>query len=791
VQIDGTTARIYLDENTDELIAEIENAAGFNLSTSYVKYVTSADPFPTPAPSPAPLAGPMPFGGDMDFGTLDAGWITQTTDRDLLLSTLLGPAATGITSLGVTLNGEGRAFGVFSGDPFGLGEGIILSTGQVEQLAGPNEIDGGFFREFSGNDLSTDLGVPGLNGDLVQFVYTFEKDPSASVDTIVFDFMMFSEELREYAGQFNDSVRILLNGVNLATLSDGAAATVNNLMASPFGPVHPDLILNPANGGPLADSVRADAYTKVLSYAGRIQDGVNTLVIEVEDSLDGLWDSGILVKGGTFKAVPSTGGLLIGSGGSGFAGIVEGADCFEIPVTVDPGLRGTLLAPLVITVTPSADVDLGNGAGVARVYTVEPGGPLTFDLCITAPNDRRVEGDEYGSVNFSVASDDPAYDGLPIAPLVLRITDALPTVTLVADHALAGKVGPAEFGEGVTIAGFDHKGLPAELAYGDGGVGVVSKVKTGKVEGTIAKEVDYRKGQSEKLVITFANVASDVSLTLGQFFANEGKRGERATFTAFDSDGDVIASGVLVAGEGTRVGENFWRFDLGLNAVARIEIAAADMYEGGKEKTKQSDFNLHAVSYAPTVETGDPVESAIVGTAGKDVVNGVKTVAGQPGPGAGIDVITGLLGNDKLFGLGGNDTLDGGIGNDKLNGGEGDDVLIGGAGKNKMTGGAGADLFVFDAPLATLKPGKIVDFTPGEDRIALDGAIFRKLDAGVLASKFFATGKAAKDGNDHIVYDRGKGMLYYDKNGDKPGGYTAIAKLAKGLDIGADDFLVL
>ena len=103
---------------------------------------------------------------------------------------------------------------------------------------------------------------------------------------------------------------------------------------------------------------------------------------------------------------------------------------------------------------------------------MEPGGPLSFDLCVTAPNDRKMEGDEYGSVSFSVASDDPAYDGLPIAPLVLRIVDALPTVTLVADHALAGTIGPVALGEGVTVAGFDRSGEPAELAYGDGGVGV-------------------------------------------------------------------------------------------------------------------------------------------------------------------------------------------------------------------------------------------------------------------------------------------------------------------------------
>ncbi len=793
VQFDGTTAKIYHDENTDELIADIENTPGFDLSTNYVTYVAAGDPFPTPAPSPAPLMAPTSF-STMGFSTLAAGWITQTTDRDALLAALLGTGATGITSLGVTLNGEGRAFGTFEGDPFGLGSGIILSTGKVEDLAGANEIDGGLFREFSGNDLSTDLGIGGTDGDTVQFVYTFEKDPNASVDTVVFDFIMFSEELREYAGQFNDSVRILLNGVNLATLSDGSAATVNNLMASPFGPVHPDLILNPVGSGPLADAVRADGYTKVLSFAGAMQDGVNTLVIEVEDALDGLWDSGILVKGGTFKAVPSAGGVSIGGGGAGggSARLVEGDDCYKIPIAIDPGLRGSLIAPLVITVTPSADIDLGNGAGVAKVITVKPGDPLTFELCVTAPNDRKAEGDEYGTINFGVSSSDPAYDGLPIAPLVIGIIDAQSRVTLVADHSLAGTKGPVAFGDGVTIQGFDSKGAAARLAYGDGGIGIVGKAKTGKVEGPFPREIDYRAGKSEKLVIHFDNAASDVSVVLGQFYAGEANRGERAIYTAYDAGGAVIATGVLVAGTGEHVANGMSRFDLGLNGVARVELEAADLYSGGKQRGFQSDFSLHAVSYAPTVETGDPEETAIIGTMKKDVIMAGSTAAGQPLPGDGIDIITGLGGKDRLFGLGGNDTLDGGSGKDKLKGGDGDDVLIGGVGRDKMTGGAGFDQFVFDSPVKSAKkPDKIVDFQTGEDLIVLDRAIFRKLDPGALEAKAFFSGKAAKDGNDRIGYDKKTGIVVYDKNGDKAGGDVAFAKLSKGLDIDAGDFLVI
>lgn len=802
VTFTGTTAHISLYEGNGsqtaegyyELIADIENAAGFSLTGTYVNFVTPSDPFPTAPPSPAPfsaLSGPSGFSSLSGPAPFATGWVTQTNDRETLLNTLLGGGPTGLNTIGITLEGDGRAFGTFAGDPFGLGSGIILSTGLVEEVDEPNEDDG----LFTGSvDLATDLGLPGDEGDTITFTYTFEKQAGANVDTLVFDFIMFSEEFREYGGSdFNDTFKIMLNGVNLATLSNGAAANINNLASAPLGPFHPDLILNPAGTGPVADWFRADAYTKTLHYSGKLKDGVNTLTIEVEDVHDGIYDSGLLVKAGTMKAVASTGGLIIGGGGSGghVAKIVEGDDCFRIPVTIDPGLRGNLIAPLVITITPSADINLGNGAGVAKVVTINPGDPLTFELCVTAPNDRKAEGDEIGSVGFSVASADPAYDGLPIAPLLLEVTDALPSVTLVADQSLEGSKGPVAFGEGVTIQGFDLKGNAAALGYGDGGVGVIGRGFGKKGEPVFRDEVDFRGGKSERLVIAFDNAASNISLTLGQFYAKENKSGELAAFTAYDADGDVIATGTLDPDSASaRISEAVWRFDLGLDGVSRIELVAADLYEGGKKGKLQSDFTLQSLTYAPTVSTSDPEKSAITGTNGKDVVDGETSPAGQALAGEGINVIAGLGGRDKLSGLGGNDTLDGGAGNDRLRGGDGDDLLIGGAGRDKVTGGAGADMFLFNAPLSK-NPDKITDFAPGEDIILLDDAIFAKLVPGALPDQAFFRGASAKDGNDRIGYDPKSGIVLYDTNGDKKGGTYAIAALKHGLDLDAGDFMVV
>lgn len=70
-----------------------------------------------------------------------------------------------------------------------------------------------------------------------------------------------------------------------------------------------------------------------------------------------------------------------------------------------------------------------------------------------------------------------------------------------------------------------------------------------------------------------------------------------------------------------------------------------------------------------------------------------------------------------LTGTNGADLLIAAPGGGHLSGGAGNDILVGSSGGGQMTGGAGADLFVV-APGGT---SRILDFTPGEDRLDLSG----------------------------------------------------------------------
>lgn len=124
-------------------------------------------------------------------------------------------------------------------------------------------------------------------------------------------------------------------------------------------------------------------------------------------------------------------------------------------------------------------------------------------------------------------------------------------------------------------------------------------------------------------------------------------------------------------------------------------------------------------------------------------------------------------------------TLQGNNGANVLIGGSGNDTLIGGGGNDTLTGGLGADWFVFDkAPNASNNKDTVLDFTSGEDKLAVSKAIFAGLaaaDLGQLNIDAFWSGAGvttAHDATDRFIYNTTTGALYYDADGQ--GGSAAV-----------------
>jgi serralysin len=134
---------------------------------------------------------------------------------------------------------------------------------------------------------------------------------------------------------------------------------------------------------------------------------------------------------------------------------------------------------------------------------------------------------------------------------------------------------------------------------------------------------------------------------------------------------------------------------------------------------------------------------------------------------------------------------------DKLVGGAGNDKLYGKLGKDVLSGGTGKDIFVFDTkPNKKTNLDKITDFNVMDDTLWIDNSLFKKLGKGTaskpvkLNKKFFSLDKA-KDGNDHLIYNKKTGVLFLDIDGSGSAKAVEIAILKKGLKLTYNDFLVV
>ena len=245
--------------------------------------------------------------------------VGATNNTETLKKNLLGNNTAGLSNFSVSITGNEAAFGTFTNDPFGLRSGVVLSTGKVADIPGKNQKDN---LMTNGSDLNTDFGPKGTDGDLTQLNLSFFAN--STVEKLFFEYVFASEEFPEFGGsKFNDNFELLLNGTNLAKLSDGKTVTINNLVPDPNNRStdHPDYIDNPSLTGIAANIIKLDGFTKVLGFEGLLkQNQTNVLSIRIQDVGDGNFDSAVFIKGGslgTVKAEPvpepmTVGGLMAG-----------------------------------------------------------------------------------------------------------------------------------------------------------------------------------------------------------------------------------------------------------------------------------------------------------------------------------------------------------------------------------------------------------------------------------------------------------------------------------------------
>jgi hypothetical protein len=210
-----------------------------------------------------------------------SGNINATT----LASTILGTAIS-ITNASFTTDIVGATpAGTFtSGGNIGFSSGVVLTTGTIDCVAGPNSIP--------------DCSGPGTFSSLR---FTFQS----ATGLLFFNYVFASEEYNEYVdSEFNDQFELRLNGINIALLPNGSGVvSINNVNCtknSSYYRNNSDAAAGCANQG---ISTQFDGLTTVLTASAVVGTGANTFEFIVFDRGDTALDSAVFIQNGSFTGV--------------------------------------------------------------------------------------------------------------------------------------------------------------------------------------------------------------------------------------------------------------------------------------------------------------------------------------------------------------------------------------------------------------------------------------------------------------------------------------------------------
>ena len=285
----------------------------------------------------------------------------QPADLTQILQCLMGPS---VTVSNAVLVASPVAAGLFSGGTtvFGIDQGVVLSSGNITSIVGPNLID----------DTSTDNGLPGdaaldalipgyqtFDATILEFDFT-----CANPTAITFQYVFASEEYNEWVGSpFNDVFGFFLNGVNIATApaicsSGGIPVAINNVNCSkpyapPSGP-NCDCYRNNAlpDGGGSIDT-EMDGLTQVFYATANIRPGLNHMKIAIADAGDHILDSNVMLHCQSFVCgtPPSVGACCVGTecyllgraqcADEGGVYMGDGATCSPSPCGPTPAKKST------------------------------------------------------------------------------------------------------------------------------------------------------------------------------------------------------------------------------------------------------------------------------------------------------------------------------------------------------------------------------------------------------------------------------------------------------------------
>ncbi|MCK4527565.1 choice-of-anchor L domain-containing protein [candidate division WOR-3 bacterium] len=222
-----------------------------------------------------------------------------------LVNTLLGG---GVTVLDVQYSGVNHAAGTFSGGTgiIGFESGIILSTGKISDVVGPNTNDDTTTNNGMPGDVDLDTLIPGYS-TFDATVLEFDFVPTTSV--VTFEYVFGSEEYNEWVySAYNNVFGFFINGVNYALIpGTSTPVSINNVNGgNPFGTNanNPTYYRNnDLSDGGGSINTELDGLTVVLTVTANVNAGVtNHIKLAIADAGDAILDSDVFIKAESFVA---------------------------------------------------------------------------------------------------------------------------------------------------------------------------------------------------------------------------------------------------------------------------------------------------------------------------------------------------------------------------------------------------------------------------------------------------------------------------------------------------------
>lgn len=223
--------------------------------------------------------------------------VSPQTDLQQLARTITGP---GVIISNPNIQCHNRGYGQFQyqGSLLGIDEGILLTTGTIDNAVGPNNVeDRSFNQQRSGNAV-----LNTVTGRTTYDACLFEFDVIPGGDSLRFDFVFASEEYNEWVGsQFNDVFGFFISGPGI----DGDPEIGNEKNIALIPGTEQAVAINNVNNGSNSDHYHDNAGGQHIQYDG-LTTGLSAfsavepcqtyhLKLVVADASDRIYDSGVFI----------------------------------------------------------------------------------------------------------------------------------------------------------------------------------------------------------------------------------------------------------------------------------------------------------------------------------------------------------------------------------------------------------------------------------------------------------------------------------------------------------------